>query len=245
MWEILQGLGLVEVNLSRFAHRICFSSARNRRNPDMLADLIRSAAMLRFFQRDRRTLDDETIRLYATPEDFKTAGDIFTALNGEAGSQDAKLTKRESQILDIIDRAGLTEFTVKTIIRLTQIPYQPIRNLCGLLLPRGEVFRAAGEVPGVVDPRPDHLRGRPGWRLIDPPKGNGLHVQPGDLFVLVEGKPCLAPAGRWRTATGPIRNLDLFSNFSTSSARLQQLMKRSNGRTAGRLRKRRRIFSKK
>ncbi|ACL16713.1 hypothetical protein [Methanosphaerula palustris] len=128
MWEILQGLGLVEVNLSRFAHRICFSSARNRRNPDMLADLIRSAALLRFFQRDRRTLDDQTIRLYATPEDFKTAADIFTALNGEAGSQDAKLTKRESQILDIIDRAGLTEFTLQTIVKLTQIPYQPIRR---------------------------------------------------------------------------------------------------------------------
>ncbi|WP_148208248.1 hypothetical protein [Methanosphaerula palustris] len=128
MWEILQGLGLVEVNLSRFAHRICFSSARNRRNPDMLADLIRSAAMLRFFQRDRRTIDDEMTRLYATPDDFKTAGDIFTALNGEAGSQDAKLTKRESQILDIIDRAGLTEFTFQMIVGLTQIPYQPIRR---------------------------------------------------------------------------------------------------------------------
>jgi hypothetical protein len=128
MWEILQGLGLVEVNLSRFAHRICFSSARNRRNPDMLADLIRSAALLRYFQRDRRTLDDQTIRLYATPEDFKTAGDIFTALNGTAGSQDAKLTKRESQILDIIDRADLSEFMFQTIVGLTQIPYQPIRR---------------------------------------------------------------------------------------------------------------------
>ena len=126
MWEILQGLGLIEVNLSRFAHRICFTSARNRRNPDMLADLIRSAAMLRYFQRDRRTLDDDTTRLYATPEDFKTAGDIFTALNGVAGSQDAKLTQRESQFLDIIDKAGLTEFTVKTITRLTQIPHQPV-----------------------------------------------------------------------------------------------------------------------
>jgi hypothetical protein len=126
MWEILQGLGLIEVNLSRFAHRICFSSARNRRNPDMLTDLIRSAALLRYFQRDRRTLDDETTRLYATPEDFKTAGDIFTALNGIAGSQDAKLTQRESQFLDIIDRANLTEFTVKTITRLTQIPHQPV-----------------------------------------------------------------------------------------------------------------------
>jgi hypothetical protein len=94
----------------------------------MLADLIRSAALLRYFQRDRRTLDDQTIRLYATPEDFKTAGDIFTALNGTAGSQDAKLTKRESQILDIIDRADLSEFTFQTIVGLTQIPYQPIRR---------------------------------------------------------------------------------------------------------------------
>jgi hypothetical protein len=140
MWEILQGLGLVEVNLSRFAHRICFSSARNRRNTDMFADLIRSAALLRFFQRDRRTIDDETTRLYATQEDFKTAGDIFTALNGEAGSLDTKLTKRESQILDIIDRAGLTEFTFQTIVGLTQIPYQPIRRTFVGYLSRGAKY---------------------------------------------------------------------------------------------------------
>jgi len=126
MWKILQGLGLVEVNLSRFAHRIRFSSARNRRNPIMLNDLIRSAAMLRFFQRDRRTLDSGQVRLYAIEQDFKTAADIFTALHGEAGSQDTKLTKRESQILDLIDRANLAEFSMLQIQSLTQIPYQQV-----------------------------------------------------------------------------------------------------------------------
>lgn len=127
MWERLaRQAGLVEVNLSRFAHRIRFSSSRNRRNPIMLIDLIRSAAMLRYFQREHRTLEAGATRIYATEEDFTTAAAIFTALHGTSGSQDVKLTQREAQILDVIDLADLGEFTVLKLQALTRLPYQQI-----------------------------------------------------------------------------------------------------------------------
>ena len=52
MWEIIQGLGLVDANLSRVVRRIHFSSARNRRNSRMLIDMVQSVALLRYFKRD-------------------------------------------------------------------------------------------------------------------------------------------------------------------------------------------------
>ncbi|WP_440949197.1 hypothetical protein [Methanosphaerula subterraneus] len=129
IWTILQGVGLVEVNLSRFALRIHFSSARNRRNSRMLTDMIQSAAMLRYFQRDRRELQDGTPRIYATEDDFRTAAGIFTALHTISGSQDAKLTRREDGVLRLLASTGETEFTVQKIMNLTKLSYDSVRRM--------------------------------------------------------------------------------------------------------------------
>jgi hypothetical protein len=129
IWTILQGVGLVEVNLSRFALRIHFSSARNRRNSRMLTDMIQSAAMLRYFQRDRRELQDGTPRIYATEDDFRTAAGIFTALHTISGSQDAKLTRREDGVLRLLAATGETEFTVQKIMNLTKLSYDSVRRM--------------------------------------------------------------------------------------------------------------------
>jgi hypothetical protein len=129
LWTILQSVGLVDVNLSRFALRIHFSSARNRRNSRMLTDMIQSAAMLRYFQRDRRELQDGTPRIYATEDDFRTAAGIFTALHTISGSQDAKLTRREDGVLRLLAATGETEFTVQKIMNLTKLSYDSVRRM--------------------------------------------------------------------------------------------------------------------
>jgi hypothetical protein len=66
------------------------------------------------------------VSVFAITDDFKTAGDIFTALHGEVGSHDIKRTQREAQVLDLIDKAGLTEFSMLKIQRMMKIPYQQV-----------------------------------------------------------------------------------------------------------------------
>ncbi len=118
----------VVVSLSRFARRIIFSSARDRRNTEIFFDLIRSATLIRFFQRDREELPDGTIRVYATPDDFRTANDVFNAIQKDSGSQGAKLNPREAGLLDVLDRTGRDEFTVQELARLTNLPDYTIRR---------------------------------------------------------------------------------------------------------------------
>ncbi|ACL17332.1 sigma-70 RNA polymerase sigma factor region 4 domain-containing protein [Methanosphaerula palustris] len=118
----------VVVSLSRFARRIVFSSARDRRNTEIFFDLIRSVTLIRFFQRDREELPDGTIRVYATPDDFRTANDVFNAIQKDSGSQGAKLNPREAGLLDVIDRTGRDEFTVQELARLTNLPDYTIRR---------------------------------------------------------------------------------------------------------------------
>ncbi len=176
MWEQLHTAlpaGLAEVNLSRFSRRIRFSSARNRRNPIILFDLIRSAALLNLYQRDRRTLDGGAVRVYATEADFKTAADLFTSLNGEAGSQDDKLTKRESQVLDIIDKANLAEFTVMKLQMLTKLPDQQISRLFKGYFSRGAHYSglldkcpAIGKIEQTIATRDDGGEGSIRRRVV-------------------------------------------------------------------------------
>jgi hypothetical protein len=122
MWEIIHHQ-MIDVNLSGFAKRIRFSNVKNRRNPLMFFDMIKSVAALRFLQRDRRDLPDGMIRVYATEADFHTATAIFAALHGVAGSQGEKLTKREADVLNIIVKAGLAEFTIQKVQALSKLSY--------------------------------------------------------------------------------------------------------------------------
>jgi len=101
-----------------FAKRIRFQAAANRRNPEMLLDLIKTNTVLRFLQREKQR--SETVPyLTATREDFQEATRLYGLLNGTAGGQQTKLTKRESDLIAIILKYGWPEFTIPELQKVT------------------------------------------------------------------------------------------------------------------------------
>ncbi|WP_425515767.1 hypothetical protein [Methanofollis formosanus] len=109
IWEILKER-TVYVRIP-FATRISFQSARNRRNPAMLFDLIKASALLKSYQREQ----DEDGSLIATREDFDTARRVFLAINRDAGGQETKQTRNEAAALETIAAMGLEIFTIRQL----------------------------------------------------------------------------------------------------------------------------------
>ena len=126
VWDLLHTTGTVEVSLAKLGRRIRFNSARNRRNPIMFLDMVKSVALLRSRQREWRELQNGTIRVYATVDDFETAKGVFTALDGESGSQTHKLTQSEEDVIKVIVKAELVEFTLADLQRLTGLPHNTL-----------------------------------------------------------------------------------------------------------------------
>ncbi|MCX6697033.1 MAG: hypothetical protein NTV84_05635 [Methanoregula sp.] len=117
IWEILHEQQIWVI--IPFALRVHFHSISNRRNPDMLYDLIKSHAVLSFMQRDTKTAKDGTLCVYANEADFCAANEVFTQLNGTAGGQESKMTKKEADLLGVIERVDKYEFTIQDLQRLT------------------------------------------------------------------------------------------------------------------------------
>lgn len=127
IWEVLhEQMIWVIIPYSR---RIRFQRISNRRNPDMLYDLIKSHAALFFRQRRQKTGSDGTLCVYADEADFTAATEVFTLLNGTAGGQESKMTKKESDLLAIIEKADLREFTIQDLQRLTGGSYLSIYRM--------------------------------------------------------------------------------------------------------------------
>lgn len=124
IWEVLHEQMLWVI--IPFSARIRFHAIRNRRNPDMFYDLIKSHTALFFLQRAQKTAEDGTPCVYATEADFSAANEIFTLLNGTAGGQESKLTKKEADLLAVIQQAGRSEFTTQDLQRLTGSSYSSI-----------------------------------------------------------------------------------------------------------------------
>ncbi len=124
IWEVLHEQMLWVI--IPFSARIRFHAIRNRRNPDMFYDLIKSHTALFFMQRTQKTAEDGTLCVYATEADFSAANEIFTLLNGTAGGQESKLTKKEADLLAVIQQAGRSEFTIQDLQRLTGSSYSSI-----------------------------------------------------------------------------------------------------------------------
>ena len=121
IWEILHEQ-MIWVIIP-YSKRIRFNAICNRRNPDMLYDLIKSHAALFFMQRQQKTSEDKTLCVYASEADFAAANDVFTLLNGTAGGQESKMTKKESDLLALIHRSDRLEFTIQDLQELTGWPY--------------------------------------------------------------------------------------------------------------------------
>jgi len=127
VWEILHEQ-MIWVIIP-YSKRIRFNAICNRRNPDMLYDLIKSHAALFFMQRQQKTSEDGTLCVYANEADFTAANDVFTLLNGTAGGQESKMTKKESDLLAIIEKADLAEFTIQDLQRFTGGSYMGIYRM--------------------------------------------------------------------------------------------------------------------
>jgi len=121
IWEILHEQTIWVI--IPYSKRIRFNAICNRRNPDMLYDLIKSHAALFFMQRQQKTSEDGTLCVYADEADFAAANEVFTLLNGTAGGQESKMTKKESDLLTLIHRADRSEFTIQELQELTGWPY--------------------------------------------------------------------------------------------------------------------------
>ncbi len=117
IWELLHEQ-LIWVIIP-YSDRIRFHSIANRRNPDMLYDLIKSQAVLSFMQRRTKTTKDGTLCIYADEADFEAANEVFSKLNETAGGQESKMTKKESDLLLIIGKADRDEFTIQDLQQFT------------------------------------------------------------------------------------------------------------------------------
>ena len=116
MWEVL-GRQRLYVRVP-FSEQIEFQSRSNRRNSGMLLDLIKAHALLRFMQRESINVGCISC-ITATLEDFSAAVRLFDLLNGSAGGQTTKLTKKESDLVDVIARHSWPEFTTSMLQKAT------------------------------------------------------------------------------------------------------------------------------
>ena len=117
IWEHLHGETFWVI--IPYSQRIRFHAINNRRNPDMLYDMVKSHAALFFMQRKKKTSGDGTSCVYADEADFTSANEVFTLLNGTAGGQESKMTRREADLLGAIREADQLEYTIQDLQRLT------------------------------------------------------------------------------------------------------------------------------
>jgi len=137
MWELI-GQRRFHVVIP-FSPRIRFQAAANRRNPEMLLDLVKANTVLWFMQREQ-TMAGSLACLVATREDFAEAVRIYGLLNGTAGGQQTKLTKRESQILDVIRSSDWAEFTIPMLQKATGLSNASLHRIIHGYASRGAVY---------------------------------------------------------------------------------------------------------
>lgn len=137
MWEVLGRQRFYVV--VPFAPRIRFQARDNRRNPEMLLDLIKANTLFRFMQRETRDVNGVAC-ITATREDFREAARLYGLLHGAAGGQTSKLTRREAELLDLISGAEWPEFTIPMLQRATGWSNGSIHKLIHGYVSRGTVY---------------------------------------------------------------------------------------------------------
>ncbi|HWQ65904.1 MAG TPA: hypothetical protein VN372_03420 [Methanospirillum sp.] len=122
-----------------YASRIRFQNTANRRNPDMLLDLIKTNAALKQHQRESSMVDEMTC-VIATREDFDEAARLFQALNGETGGQVTKLTRKEAELIDAIRLMDQYEMTITQLQKATRWSNSTINKLLHGYQSRGQSY---------------------------------------------------------------------------------------------------------
>ncbi len=147
IWRLLRRDGTVTVRIP-FARRIRMASVRNRRNPEILVDLIRAHALLFRFQRGQIPLEDGEPVVVATGDDFRYAARLFADLHTVGGSLEAKFDRNEALLLDLAARQNVEQFTVADVQEWTGWQYQKAyRVLMGY-------FSRGVRHPGLLDRTP-------------------------------------------------------------------------------------------
>lgn len=136
--EIWRNLAPVYVVIP-FAKRIRFQSSANRRNPDMLLDLIKSFAIMRQYQRNRYEAEGMPY-IEATTEDFRDACKLYQALNGPSGGQISKLTRKESELIDAISSLNRRELKISDLQTVTGWSYSTIQKMIHGYNSRGNTY---------------------------------------------------------------------------------------------------------
>jgi len=138
IWEVLHR-ELVWVIIP-WSQRIRFHAIANRRNPDMLYDLIKSHAALFFLQRRQKKSGDGMLCIYAEEADFAAANEVFTLLNSTAGGQETKLTRSEAGLLEAIKIADQLEYSIQDMQRLTGRSYSGLYKILKGYDSRGKIY---------------------------------------------------------------------------------------------------------
>jgi hypothetical protein len=117
MWEVI-GRQRIHVIIP-FSNRVRFQERSNRRNPEMLLDLVKANAVLFHRQREQVPGAGGGVSILAILEDFNEAARLYRLLNGTSGGQTTKLTKREASILELIAEKEWPEFTLAMLQKET------------------------------------------------------------------------------------------------------------------------------
>jgi len=125
MWDIIFSPVWVVIP---YAQQIKFNSISNRRNPDMLIDLIRAHAIMNQYQRKREEIN-KIICITATMEDFVRASALYSKITGKTGGQTTKLTRREADVITAIRNLEQYEFTIAQVQRVTGLSYNAIYKI--------------------------------------------------------------------------------------------------------------------
>ena len=138
VWEMLKQ-EIITVQIP-FAERVRFTATQNRRNPNMLFDLIKSHALLFRFQRERFTTIDGGDAIRATEDDFVAAARLYRELHTGAGGQETKLTKNEAAALKTIEALDVPEFTARELQRSLGVSYNQVRRVFHGYTSRGKIY---------------------------------------------------------------------------------------------------------
>ena len=123
------------------------ASVANRRNPLVFLDLVRSHALLFFRQRPAETLENGTLVVTATVEDFEYATGLFGALHAGSGSLGSKFDRDDDRVLAEAARRSVERFTVADVQRWMGWSYDKAYRTM-------KATRAAAAPPGLLDRSP-------------------------------------------------------------------------------------------